>query len=169
MKNDAIDLAMAQYVNSLRRPLKIPFVRQDYGFYLFGSRNVRIRIVGKKLVVVFPDIIIPIEEFAIKYTREEVNKFEEHKRNDAFEELMNMKRRSNTLTVEELLGTNSPTTKEAYGRHSLMGRSVSGSLFEISLKSESPVKPVVSPRKAPYTPKNRTPKSFSSKKLVIRK
>lgn len=80
VKGDPIDFAMAEYVNNLPKPLKIPFVRHDPGFYLFGSRNARLRLIANKLFVVFSESFnMSIDEYVNKFTREEAMKLEENK------------------------------------------------------------------------------------------
>lgn len=82
VRGDPLDFAMAEFVNNLKRPLKIPFVRQDPGFYLFGSRNIRIRLVNNKPFIYAPEPVMVIDEFVNKFTREEIVKFEEQKKID---------------------------------------------------------------------------------------
>ena len=82
VRGDPLDFAMAEFVNNLKRPLKIPFVRQDPGFYLFGSRNIRLRLVNNKPFIYAPEPVMVIDEFVNKFTREEIVKFEEQKKID---------------------------------------------------------------------------------------
>lgn len=49
VKDDIIDQAMADYINSLSEPLKIPFVREDEGIYLFGSKKVFVKLDNGRL------------------------------------------------------------------------------------------------------------------------
>lgn len=82
VRGDPLDFAMAEFVNNLRRPLKIPFVRQDPGFYLFGTRNIRIKILNNKPFIFAPEPGMPIDEYVNKYTRGEMQKLEEHKKTE---------------------------------------------------------------------------------------
>jgi hypothetical protein len=82
VRGDPLDFAMAEFVNNLKRPLKIPFVRQDPGFYLFGSRNIKIRLLKNKPVIYAPEPSMAIDEFVNRFTREEIIKFEEQKKID---------------------------------------------------------------------------------------
>ncbi|OMJ71244.1 hypothetical protein SteCoe_30604 [Stentor coeruleus] len=80
VKGDPIDFAMAEYVNNLPKPLKIPFVRHDPGFYLFGSRNARLRLIANRLFIVFSESFnMGIDEYVNKFTREEAIKLEDNK------------------------------------------------------------------------------------------
>ena len=49
VKDDVIDQAMADYINSLSDPLIIPFVREDEGIYLFGSKKVFVKLDNGRL------------------------------------------------------------------------------------------------------------------------
>lgn len=80
VKGDPIDFAMAEYVNSLRNPLKIPFVREEHGIYLFGSRNVQAKLQIGKLCIAFYERIMPIEEFVANFTKPELEKFEQQRK-----------------------------------------------------------------------------------------
>ena len=82
VRGDPLDFAMAEFVNNLKRPLRIPFVRQDPGFYLFGTRNIRIKILNSKPYIYAPEPAMPIDDFVAKYTKGELIKFEEHKRKE---------------------------------------------------------------------------------------
>ena len=82
VRGEPLDFAMAEFVNNLKRPLKIPFVRQDPGFYLFGTRNIRIKILNSKPYIYAPEPAMPIDDFVAKYTKGELIKFEEHKRKE---------------------------------------------------------------------------------------
>lgn len=43
-RDDVVDAALAEYVNSLDEPLEIQFVREDPGIYTYGSKRVFIKI-----------------------------------------------------------------------------------------------------------------------------
>jgi DNA repair exonuclease SbcCD ATPase subunit len=49
VKDDEIDQAMAEYINSLQEPLDIPFVREDEGIYLFGTKKVFVKLDNGRL------------------------------------------------------------------------------------------------------------------------
>ena len=48
-KDDEVDQAMADYINSLPEPLQIPFIREDSGIYLFGTKKVFVKLDNNKL------------------------------------------------------------------------------------------------------------------------
>ena len=100
-KGDPIDFAMAEYVNSLKFPLKIPFVREEQGTYLFGSKNVKIKYQNKKLFIVAFNSNIAIEEFVAKNTQEEEKILEQHKKLEKMKNL-NLSKISNSGSNEEL-------------------------------------------------------------------
>lgn len=76
IKADAIDKALADYLNSRNSVLPLPFVREVYGIYLFGGRKVNISIERGKLTVKVGGGFLPIEEFIDSYTEIELEKFE---------------------------------------------------------------------------------------------
>lgn len=49
VKDDEVDQAMADYINALPDPLQIPFIREDSGIYLFGTKKVFIKLDNNKL------------------------------------------------------------------------------------------------------------------------
>lgn len=49
-KNDPIDSAMADYINTRDKALDVPFVREEEGLYLFGTKRVFIKLENGKLI-----------------------------------------------------------------------------------------------------------------------
>lgn len=49
VKDDPVDVAMAEYSNNRDEPLDIPFVREDCGIYFFGTKRIFIKIDNGKL------------------------------------------------------------------------------------------------------------------------
>ena len=78
VRGDPIDFAMAEYVNSLRNPLKVPFVREEHGVYLFGTRNLRVNNQFSKLAIVLHEGSIPIEDFVAKNSKAELEKLKQN-------------------------------------------------------------------------------------------
>ena len=84
-KDDPVDCAMAEYVNSLDEPLQIPFVREDPGIYLFGSKRIFIKLDNGKLsskiyIVRIGGGTILLDEYVDSYTNNELLKIEERRR-----------------------------------------------------------------------------------------
>ena len=48
IKDDPIDGAVADYVNT--RTTDVPFVREDHGIYLFGSKKVFVKLENGKII-----------------------------------------------------------------------------------------------------------------------
>lgn len=85
MKDDEIDVAIAEYINSLPSPLAVPFVREDSGIYLFGTKKVFIKIDNNKIssiayLVRVGGGSILVDEFIQMYTENELVKIGEKKR-----------------------------------------------------------------------------------------
>ena len=47
--SDPVDLAMAEYINSLENPLDIPFIREEQGIYIFGTKRIYVKVDNGKL------------------------------------------------------------------------------------------------------------------------
>ena len=76
IKADIIDKSLADYLNSRNKVLPLPFVREAYGIYFFGTRKVNISIERNKLMVKVGGGFLPIDEFIDSYTDIELEKFE---------------------------------------------------------------------------------------------
>lgn len=84
-KNDPVDFAMAEYVNSLPEPMEIPFVREDPGIYLFGSKRIYVKLdndklSSKKYLVRVGGGSILLDEYVESYGPNELNKMIERRR-----------------------------------------------------------------------------------------
>ncbi|CAG9323646.1 unnamed protein product [Blepharisma stoltei] len=89
VKNDPIDAAMADYVNTRDRPLDIPFIREDEGLYSYGTKRVFVKLENGKLIIRVGGGFMLIDKFLEIYTIQEIEKFENRKKAEA-----NEKRRS---------------------------------------------------------------------------
>ena len=88
VKDDEIDIAIAEYVNSLSSPLAVPFVREDSGIYLFGTKKVFVKIDNNKIsstvyLVRVGGGSILVDEFIQMYTENELIKIGEKKRSNS--------------------------------------------------------------------------------------
>jgi hypothetical protein len=72
LKSDPVDVALADYVNSNKVPIK--FTRQENGNYLFGSTKVYIKLENSKLIVKVKGGSTSIKEFLDIYTNIEVER-----------------------------------------------------------------------------------------------
>lgn len=53
VKDDPVDEAIADYLNSRSEPLPILFIREEYGCYLFGTKRVFIKLENNKITSIF--------------------------------------------------------------------------------------------------------------------
>ncbi|OMJ90976.1 hypothetical protein SteCoe_6544 [Stentor coeruleus] len=74
--DDIIDQAIADYFNSRDDVLIVPFVRESYGVYLYGSKRVMVNIERGKLIVKVGGGFLPIEVFIDNYTDVELDKYD---------------------------------------------------------------------------------------------
>ena len=72
---DIIDQAIADYFNSRDDVLIVPFVRESYGVYYYGSKKIMISVERGKLIVKVGGGFLPIEVFIDNYTDIEINKY----------------------------------------------------------------------------------------------
>ena len=75
-KDDLVDAALADYLNSREAPVPIKFVRQDGGNYLYGSKKIYIKIETGRLLVRVGGGFTSIDEFLSIYTPVELDKKE---------------------------------------------------------------------------------------------
>ncbi|OMJ75267.1 hypothetical protein SteCoe_25625 [Stentor coeruleus] len=72
--NDPVDIALAEYLNSLESPVPIKFIRQEGGNYLFGSKKIYIKIESGRILIKVGGGFTSIEEFLSVYTKIEIEK-----------------------------------------------------------------------------------------------
>ena len=75
-KTDSIDKALADYLNSRNSVLPLPFVRESFGIYYFGTKKINISQERNKLMIKVGGGFLPIDEFIDNYTEIELEKFE---------------------------------------------------------------------------------------------
>ena len=85
VKDDVVDQALSEYINSRPQPLEVNFIREDQGTYLFGSKRVFIKIENGKIIskiylVRVGGGYMRIDEFVEFYTPLEVEKLDERKK-----------------------------------------------------------------------------------------
>ena len=78
VKTDAIDVALAQYMNNYpdKRKIKIQFIRQGQGVYLFGTQLVNVKSERGSVQVKIGGGYQPIGEFLDQNTGKELEKYE---------------------------------------------------------------------------------------------
>lgn len=76
VEDDPVDLAVADYFNSRDEVLIVPFVRESYGVYVYGSKRIMVSIERGKVIVKVGGGFLPIEVFLESYTGTELDKFD---------------------------------------------------------------------------------------------
>ena len=76
VKDDLVDVALAEYLNSKETPLPIKFIRQDGGNYLFGTKKVYIKIENNRMLVKVGGGFTSVDEFLAIYTPVELERAE---------------------------------------------------------------------------------------------
>lgn len=75
--DDAIDIALSEYLNSLDDPIPIPFTRENEGVYLFGTKRIFLKLENNKIRIRVGGGYTNIEEFIEIYTTTELERQEE--------------------------------------------------------------------------------------------
>lgn len=81
-KNDNIDIAMADYINTRPSFLEVGFLRVDQGVYLFGTKIVKVKLQNNRLIMCMGGGFMSIDEFISIFTPQELEKLAERKRFD---------------------------------------------------------------------------------------
>jgi len=79
-KGDLVDKKLAEYINNFpdRQRLKIMFMRESDGVYLFGSKKVYVRVDKDKINIRVGGGFLSIDEFLDQYTPVELEKLEKN-------------------------------------------------------------------------------------------
>lgn len=78
MKEDSIDKHLAEYINNYpqRSKLKIMFMRESEGVYMFGNRRIAVKVEKDNIKIRVGGGYLSIDEFIDQYTPVEVEKLE---------------------------------------------------------------------------------------------
>jgi myosin heavy subunit len=84
VKDDPVDEAIADYINTRSEPMPINFIREEYGVYLFGTKKVFIKLENNKLTSNFYSVRVGggymrIDQFVNTYMPIELEKINERK------------------------------------------------------------------------------------------
>ena len=85
-KDDLVDAYLAKYLNSIEKALEVNFIWLEKGVYTFGTKTVNLAREDGKLMAIFEDKKITIDEFLEGYElieREKLNKQIEGKRSNS--------------------------------------------------------------------------------------
>ncbi|OMJ69372.1 hypothetical protein SteCoe_32936 [Stentor coeruleus] len=86
-KNDNIDIAMADYINTRPNFLEVGFIRVDQGVYLFGTKIVKVKLQNNRLIMCLGGGFMSIDEFITIFTPQELEKLAERKKFDLINEM----------------------------------------------------------------------------------
>jgi len=78
IKEDDVDKRLAEYINNYpdRSKLKIMFMRESEGIYLFGTRKIYVRVENNKIIIRVGGGYLTIDEFLDIYTPVELERLE---------------------------------------------------------------------------------------------
>lgn len=78
VKEDDVDKRLAEYINNYpdRSKLKIMFMRESEGIYLFGTRKIYVRVENHKIIIRVGGGYLTIDEFLDIYTPVELERLE---------------------------------------------------------------------------------------------
>ena len=78
VKEDDVDRKLAEYINNYpdRSKLKIMFMRESEGIYLFGTRKIYVRVENHKIIIRVGGGYLTIDEFLDIYTPVELERLE---------------------------------------------------------------------------------------------
>ena len=78
MREDDVDKWLAEYINNYpdRSKLKIMFMRESEGIYLFGTRKIYVRVENNKIIIRVGGGYLTIDEFLDIYTPVELERLE---------------------------------------------------------------------------------------------
>ena len=77
--SDTIDVALADYLNTLDTPLPVPFTREEEGIYLFGTKRIFVKLEQGKIIIRVGGGFMQVNDFIDIYTSNEVDKFTRQK------------------------------------------------------------------------------------------
>ena len=77
-KDCPVDMKLAEYINNYpdRQKLKIMFMRESTGVYVFGSKRVMVKVERDKIQIKVGGGYLSIDEFLDRYTPEELARLE---------------------------------------------------------------------------------------------
>lgn len=78
VRNDTIDRHLAEYLNNFpdRARLKIMFMRESEGVYMFGSKRIMVKVESNNIKIRVGGGYLSIDEFLDQYTPLELEKLE---------------------------------------------------------------------------------------------
>eukprot|EP00360_Condylostoma_magnum_P001000 CAMPEP_0168315380 /NCGR_PEP_ID=MMETSP0210-20121227/11026_1 /TAXON_ID=40633 /ORGANISM="Condylostoma magnum, Strain COL2" /LENGTH=219 /DNA_ID=CAMNT_0008288165 /DNA_START=2378 /DNA_END=3037 /DNA_ORIENTATION=- len=166
-RDDPIDIALADYVNSRGQVVPVPFTREDIGVYLFGTKRVFIKLENGKIIIRVGGGYMTIEEFVEVYTPLELDKLDSKTREDKHA----LRKAVLGKYADSLINTDNPTSRDMSPTRAsklikdalYSGNTGYATCYAVPKRVPSPKRPgsptkVSSPRRSPSRAKKR--KSF---------
>jgi len=76
VKEDIVDVAVGEFVNTREDPLVVPFLREDHEIYNFGTKRVYVKLEKGKVIIRVGGGFMQLAEFIEIYTPVELEKQE---------------------------------------------------------------------------------------------
>jgi hypothetical protein len=83
IKDDPIDIALSDYVNTRPAGLKVQFDREDHGIYNFGTKKIFVKLEQGKLQIRVGGGYMQVEDFVKLYSPVELERFSQQKKEQA--------------------------------------------------------------------------------------
>jgi hypothetical protein len=74
VREDPVDVALAQFVNNREEALAVPFKREDFEIYHFGTKRIFVKLEKNKIIIRVGGGFMLIDEFIEIYTPIELEK-----------------------------------------------------------------------------------------------
>lgn len=76
VKGDIVDEALAECLNNRAEPIAIPFYRQDFEIYIFGTKRIFVKLDCGRIAIRVGGGFMQLEDFLEIYTKQELEKME---------------------------------------------------------------------------------------------
>ena len=83
IKDDPIDIALSDYVNTRPAGVKVQFDREDHGIYNFGTKKIFVKLEQGKLLIRVGGGYMQVEDFVKLYSPVELERFSNQKKEQA--------------------------------------------------------------------------------------
>mmetsp|Transcript_28851 Transcript_28851/g.51392 ORF Transcript_28851/g.51392 Transcript_28851/m.51392 type:complete len:784 (+) Transcript_28851:309-2660(+) len=76
VKGDVVDEALAEYLNNRAEQIPVPFYRQDFEVYIFGTKRIFVKLDCGRIAIRVGGGFMQLEDFLEIYTKQELEKME---------------------------------------------------------------------------------------------
>lgn len=76
VKGDSVDEALAEYLNNRTEAIPVPFYRQDFEVYIFGTKRIFVKLDCGRISIRVGGGFMQLEDFLEIYTKQELEKME---------------------------------------------------------------------------------------------